>query len=195
MREILFIVIIAIITFIFVGCSYQSLNKPAPKQNATGVEGDKATIGDKLRDLGTDQTGLVVAKMLQPHLWAWLGICVIGALALVFKGKAAGLYLMVIGCLMKTLDVNLIQHTWTALIAFVAFMSLVAISFVVWAKERKLVKLNTFAEITTEVVQTTGGGKEVREGYKQKGPETVDLIDSVVLPIKRRLKRTGKLKE
>ncbi len=131
--------------------------------------------------------GVHVAAPTRPYFASGLGLLVAGGLAAIVGAKAMGFAAMGLGAAVAALGVVIVQYPWAILLAFLlAVAAAVAALVDRWRQRRALVA-------TTQVIQTLPEGKAIKQGLAGLGAEIEAQVRAVVTPIKKRLRREGKI--
>lgn len=89
---------------------------------------------------------------------------------------------------------TLMQYPWLSLVA--VLLSAVVAGFIAydrWKTKRELRRNQEATEILTEVIQAKPEGEAIKEGISALGLEKMNVVKTVITPIKEKLVKAGKL--
>ena len=199
-------VMMAILTNMFMpGCAaFKKTNTPPTSEVSAGEcianpQTGGRTVGTVLQDIGSATADNRIADRMRPFFMAGLAFVILGALTFAIGGKATGFGLMVLGIATTGTGVLFIQYPWTVLVvAVLVGVMLVLVVYDRWRVRKRLEgtetelqakaeELDAFSQATgiiAKVVETAKGGKSIKEGIRELGPEAVSAVKKVISPIK-----------
>lgn len=173
--------------------------KPQDVQKAVALS-RADSLGGYLRALASSPASGEVAKAMDGLCNAGTLFLVLGGVAVILKGRRTGFLLMGVGALMLAAGVLFLQYPWIVLAVAVVVGIVVAVNLIQQWREKEdvakqLEQEHAALEVAAEVIQTIPEGKAVKKAFVDKGAAVVQLLDSVIDPIKEKLQEEGRIEK
>lgn len=166
------------------GCtdgSRRTLDAPVATEESSAKATPARSVGSVLRDIGSAPASAAVTDFVQP--WRWIGPAVVaaGVGAFILGGAATGWSMVALGAGVTFLGASVLQYPWLSLILVVVLGA-----WMVGLVKRGQSVKDGMAKVV-EAVEQAPHKEEITKALKEQGPAVVQLVRSVVDPIKVKL--------